>query len=212
MVNHTLMTNLTYFSPFDPQYVFTAGLINKNHFPNVTVTYRDGEVPTPWPWLVANIGTSILLSTLGIFSIKSSWGYKVTPREGDKNSIAEEELESHSLFFVIRTNLGGIYVFVRAVVTLILTEKVAQTGKGTYGAPSALLVAMCSAQQYIINRSLHPLMNALVVIAAFLILGFIYITQFGPHIKDNFHGAYEVWGGTCPYYFAYDSCWNNHYS
>jgi hypothetical protein len=94
--------------------------------------------------------------------------------------------------------IGVVISTVRALVALILAARVLAMGRGSYSAPSALLILMTSLHISITNLSLQPAFTNLVQLG-FLLAWIADILNFAGGISDNFYGNAKVVGGCCAF-------------
>ncbi|OCK80673.1 hypothetical protein K432DRAFT_38183 [Lepidopterella palustris CBS 459.81] len=153
------------------------GYFNSTHLSGLHIYYPPGNLPTPWPWILASMLLSLILGVVGLHSTFVSW---------------KSEQES-TRFAIARTTTAFAICCVRAVVAFAIALKATLVAGSNHPPPSSLLLLMGSVQTYIGSRSIPLICNFVLVLAQGLVYAALILA-----LDNRSYGRFNVGGGNCP--------------
>ena len=169
-------------SPYNYSGAIAHGNWNPNHTTSVAIVYPPGQLTTPWPWLAASMGLSLVLAAYSVISapnLSSPSGFK---------------------FSRICATASVTINSIRVIALIPLFSRIGKTGYAPASSSVAMLLLSCastflSGSTWFFLGSFFYFLLLLDFIIVFILLTLRNFAGFG---NGFWYGRRILYGGTCP--------------
>jgi len=164
------------------------GQLDPSHTSNISVNYAPGGQPTPWPFLCASTGVSVVIGLLGFFmSVRKARG-----------EVVKEIPDAPKIHQVVISNASALLSTIRSFSSFGLAVKSIHFPDARHPASSSLLLLFISLNLIENNTALFIASEIFIFIDTVLVYTSIILIVASNLGQDSFYAQYTVTGGNCP--------------